>query len=67
MTYIIKANTPDRAKAEIVKWLNGMASNRRVDASKTSKVAIFKQHAHEAAAYEAAAAFIEKIVIQGEG
>lgn len=66
MTYSIKANTPEQVRAEIVRWLNTMASHNRIDAAKAKRVEIFKQKAYEAAAYEAAAQFIEKIIIEGE-
>lgn len=66
MTYIIKADTPEQVKAEIVKWLNSMASHNRIDAGKANRVQTFKHLAVQAATYEAAAQFIENIVIEGE-
>lgn len=64
MPYLIKANSPEEARTEIVKWLNNMASNHRIAAARAVRVRWRDEQLLLAAAHEGAARFIENITIQ---
>lgn len=64
MTYIIKASTPEAMRDEIVKWLKMNASNHRIKASNARLVVTRNEETTIGIAYQQAAEFIEKIVIE---
>jgi len=64
VTHHIKASTPEEARDEIVKWLKTMASYRRIDAAKARRVSMNTQLMAVAGAYEAAATYINDMIIQ---
>lgn len=65
MPYSIRADTPEEARTEIVKWLNNIASNHRIAAARAVRVRYRVEQTTLAAAHEGAARFIENITIEG--
>ena len=62
---IIQANTPEETKHEIIKWLQMNASNHRIAASKSSRVAIKVENTTLAAAYQGAVDFLKMVQFEG--
>ncbi len=58
------ASTPEETKDEIVKWLKINASNYRITAAKASRIATKVENTTLAAAYQAAADFLENVKIE---
>ncbi len=63
-SYIIQADTPQETKDEIVKWLKMNASNHRIAAAKSSRVAVKVENTTLAAAYQGAADFLAQVKIE---
>lgn len=64
MNYVIKATTPEAMRDAIVKWLKMNASNHRIKAGNSRLVATRNEETSRASAYQDAADFIERIVIE---
>lgn len=59
-----KASTPEQLREQIVKWLKMNASNHRIKASNSRLVATRNEETTMGIAYQNAADFIERIVIE---
>lgn len=64
MQFVIKASTPEQMRNEIVKWLKMNASNYRIRASNAMLVVTRNEQTNRAIAFQDAADFIEKVVIE---
>ena len=62
--FVIKATTPEAMRDAIVKWLKMNASNHRIKAGNARLVATRLEEASRAIAYQDAADFIERIIIE---
>lgn len=62
--FVIKANTPEGMRDQIVKWLNLQASNHRIAASKLNGVHKREIEQARATTYEAAAKFLEGCTVE---
>lgn len=63
--FIIKANTPEGMRDQIVKWLNIQASNHRIVAAKLSGIRKMEIELARAGTYEGAAKFLEGCKVEG--
>lgn len=61
--YTLRADTPNQAKDEIVKWLLQQASNHRIRASSAVLVRTRKEETSIATAYQAAGDFLAGVEI----
>lgn len=64
ITFIIKADTPEDTKAQIVKWLRDQAINHSVGSRLAERKKVAHDHKTKADAYTSAADFIELIKIE---
>lgn len=64
MMFVIKADTPEAMRNEIVKWLNLMASNHRIAAAKINSVKRKMIELARATTYQAAADFLRMATVE---
>lgn len=62
--FIIKANTPEDMRDQIVQWLRDQAINHGVATRIAERAYIQTEHRHKSAAYTSAADFIQLIKIE---